>query len=788
MALAIDVTTPAKATGTTIAITSGAFSPPAGSLLVAFVARNGPAGNNDDGTVTSTGGLTWSLAGRKSTNAGSTGGAGTEGCVEIWLAYAATAPGSITVTDTRADGASGTDRQHILKPVVITGAESVWGGDIDAAFSASGLPSVTSLTARSYSWVFAVSSDWAQAGLGTAGTSQTIIDEDNVAGQYSVHIWRQNSATPVLGTSVTSNLTAPAAQQYNALAIEIRETFVAEGLAQTFTGSPPGRLSPKGMFTSIPGIYDTPTSLDQSVLPAGFDDLDTVGFATLATTYSIAPASILSSETLGFATAAVVSTVAPLGITGSEQLGNPSVSLTLTQVGIPSNEQVSQATVTITYSIAPNGIPSSEASGFHTVANVSTLSPVGIQSSETLGNVTVSTTTTISPTGISSAESFGSQSISLNVTATGTGSSERLGYASVANVSTISPSGIPSQQAFGNQSITLNVSPTGIPTQEALGTIVTVLNVLPAGIQSAEALGQPTVSNVSTIAPYGIPSIQQLGSPSITLNVAPIGIPSAEALGTPTVATVAGLVIAPVGISASEQFGSITLTPGTVTVSPVGIPTQETFGLASVLNVTTITPAGVPGSERLGSPTISHTLNIIGISTFEALGNPTVSTGPVTITPGAVPSDQTLGFASISLVTTISAYGIPSDQKLGSPSVAQTIQPHSIESKSAFGNISITTGAITLSPVGITSSERFGIYSFNATGPGLQVVVVGIVGGEKLGIPIISMVADVSTGPIKMVSFDNVNETTLGKGTYKSINDDSVAEKVDSGFAAPVVR
>jgi len=50
-----------------------------------------------------------------------------------------------------------------------------------------------------------------------------MIDEDNVVGQYSAHIWRQTSTTSASGTNVTMNLTAPSAEQYNELAIEIRE-------------------------------------------------------------------------------------------------------------------------------------------------------------------------------------------------------------------------------------------------------------------------------------------------------------------------------------------------------------------------------------------------------------------------------------------------------------------------------------------------------------------------------------------------------------------------------------
>jgi hypothetical protein len=236
VALAIDASTPAKVTGTTAAIVTSSFSPPAASMLVAFVARNGPASNNDDGTVSSTGGLTWALAGRKSKTVTSTGGAGTEACAEIWVAYAATAPGSITVTDTRADAATGSDRQHILKPVVVTGDEVTWAGAIAAAFSASGLPSVSLSTTQPSSWVLGVSSDWSAAGLGTVGSGQTMIDEDNVVGQYSAHIWRQTSTTPASGTSVTMNLTAPSAEQFNQLAIELREQ-----LSTSAAPSAPGR-------------------------------------------------------------------------------------------------------------------------------------------------------------------------------------------------------------------------------------------------------------------------------------------------------------------------------------------------------------------------------------------------------------------------------------------------------------------------------------------------------------------------------------------------------------------
>lgn len=377
------------------------------------------------------------------------------------------------------------------------------------------------------------------------------------------------------------------------------------------------------------------------------------------------------------------------------------------------------------------------------------------------------------------------------VSVVGIPSPEAFGNASVG--AGLNPASINTQETFGNTSVTagaITVAPTGIPTQGALGTITTSLFVQAASVPSAETVGSPTVSNVVSIVPVGINSDQRFGTQTITLNVAPIGIPSAEALGSPTASLVATPTISPVGVAANEQFGNIAVTAGTVTISPVGIVTQESVGSGfSVLNVTTISPVGVPGSERFGSAAISHTLNITGISTSSTFGNPTVSTGAVTVAPVGIPTEQSVGFSSISLVTTISAYGIPSDHKLGSPVASVTVQPRSIESNSTFGNISISTGAITLSPVGIRSSERFGIYTFNATGPGLQLVLVGITSSSVVGSPIIALVADVITDPSKPVPFDDVDEFVSGIGSYKGINDDLLAEVISgASFAGPVVR
>lgn len=225
MALAIDASTPAIAsTATAAAVTTASFTPPSGSVVVLLI------GSNNSGTadttissVTNTGtAITWTRRARKNTNAASDGGAGTNGGAEIWTGVGN--GGAITVTATGPFSGVGNDKS--LQAVVLTGADTSALTHIITATSTSGLPSATLTSCAAGSHVFAVSSDWAQAGLGTAGTGQTIITEYNSAGQITIHNWRTTNTLSGAG-SQTMNLTAPAAEQYNLAVIEIKATGAA---------------------------------------------------------------------------------------------------------------------------------------------------------------------------------------------------------------------------------------------------------------------------------------------------------------------------------------------------------------------------------------------------------------------------------------------------------------------------------------------------------------------------------------------------------------------------------
>lgn len=225
MALAIDASTPALASSGngTVTVTTAAFTTPANVFLLALVGRNGPASSTDDtGTVAGTG-LTWALAGRKSAVGSGqiAGGTAQPGLAEVWWAYSAAALTAQTVTDTRTVQIN-TGYDHTLKVLVITGAETTWGGAIAANGANGSAPTVNLTTTANGSWVFAVVPDWSASGAATVGSGQTLVDDYNNGTQISIHFLRQTTATATSGTSVTSNITAPASEQFNILAVEVR--------------------------------------------------------------------------------------------------------------------------------------------------------------------------------------------------------------------------------------------------------------------------------------------------------------------------------------------------------------------------------------------------------------------------------------------------------------------------------------------------------------------------------------------------------------------------------------
>lgn len=219
MALAVDASSPAKATQTAGSggCVTASFTAPSASLLVAFTNTNSPASTGENKTVTDSGGLTWTLQKRINFTTGS----GTEGGAEVWTATTVSSAAR-TVTSTPS-GSTANHNSLVVKVLTDSGGAPTPGAS-NSSTSTAGLPTCNVTTTAANSWVWACSSDWAQAGLGTAGSGQTITttDENNVAGQYTGHVWRQTATTAGSGTVVTMNLTGPAAQRYDMVVLEIK--------------------------------------------------------------------------------------------------------------------------------------------------------------------------------------------------------------------------------------------------------------------------------------------------------------------------------------------------------------------------------------------------------------------------------------------------------------------------------------------------------------------------------------------------------------------------------------
>src|SRR6476661_1981425 len=158
MALALDASAPTTVQGTTQALTTASFTPPAGAVLVLLFGANDTTVDASLSTVTNTGtAATWTRRVRKSKNAASDGGAGTDGAADIWTA---TAPGgAITVTATSASATTGSGHEKMMKLMVVTGADTSALTNVAAASSTTGLASVTVTSCIVGSYVFAIDSD-----------------------------------------------------------------------------------------------------------------------------------------------------------------------------------------------------------------------------------------------------------------------------------------------------------------------------------------------------------------------------------------------------------------------------------------------------------------------------------------------------------------------------------------------------------------------------------------------------------------------------------------------------
>src|SRR4029077_7436994 len=94
-------------------------------------------------------------------------------------------------------------------------------GQTSAASAPSGAPAALLTTTRNNSWVFCVGNDYDNAIARTAGTGQSLVHQYLTPTGDTYWVQMQNSPTPLSGTSVSINDTAPTGDRYNLSICEI---------------------------------------------------------------------------------------------------------------------------------------------------------------------------------------------------------------------------------------------------------------------------------------------------------------------------------------------------------------------------------------------------------------------------------------------------------------------------------------------------------------------------------------------------------------------------------------
>ena len=249
-------------------LTTGSFSTAGpNELLLAFVSTDGPAAGGMNVSTVNGGGLTWERVLR--TNA-------QPGDAEIWRAFAIAPLSGATVTV----GLSPWIVASSVTVVAFTGTDASTpngSGAIGATGSASalaGAPSASLVTTRNNSWVFGVGTDWDKAAARTLGTNQTMVHQVLTSVGSTYWVERQNSVTPLSGTTVTLNATAPTADKYD---FTIAEILPAAGSSPDFvlSSNPSSQTAQAGasvQFTATiapVGAFTGTVTLSVSGMPVG---------------------------------------------------------------------------------------------------------------------------------------------------------------------------------------------------------------------------------------------------------------------------------------------------------------------------------------------------------------------------------------------------------------------------------------------------------------------------------------------------------------------------------------
>jgi hypothetical protein len=213
--IAIDVTASADSTKVATTIKSPTFSTKsANELLLAFISADYNSGASTTVTKITTTGLTWVLVLRTNTQSGT---------AEIWRAFSASTLSNATATATLSQSVFSSITVVSFSGVNTSGTNGSGAiGATNSANSNSGAPTATLTTTQNNSWIFGVGTDWDNPIARSVGPVQTMIHQDvSTSNGDTYWVQMQTSPTPLSGTSVTINDTAPTSDRYDLSIVEV---------------------------------------------------------------------------------------------------------------------------------------------------------------------------------------------------------------------------------------------------------------------------------------------------------------------------------------------------------------------------------------------------------------------------------------------------------------------------------------------------------------------------------------------------------------------------------------
>lgn len=196
---------------TTVAVPVSTTS--ANELLLAFIGADFKSGTNTIVSKITSTGLTWVLV--KRTNVQS-------GTAEIWRAFATSPLNKLSVTATLSKSVISS-----MTVVSFTGVDpsgTNGSGAIGATGTGNartGAPTASLVTTRNGSWVFGVGNDYDNNIGRTPGTGQSLVHQYLAATGDTYWAQMQNAPTPLSGTTVIINDTAPTTDRFNVTICEI---------------------------------------------------------------------------------------------------------------------------------------------------------------------------------------------------------------------------------------------------------------------------------------------------------------------------------------------------------------------------------------------------------------------------------------------------------------------------------------------------------------------------------------------------------------------------------------